>query len=64
MIQDTFDPVYFNGIHQLKHKKTGEVVNLTVKYKETLEHWVNLNYFNSRTTDLFEFFYSRTATNP
>ena len=38
MIQDSFDPVYFTNSHKMKHKRTGEIINMTMKYKEVIEN--------------------------
>ena len=40
MIQDSFDPIYFSGTQRFRHKGTGEIVNFTLKYKETFEYSV------------------------
>jgi hypothetical protein len=37
MIQDSFDPVYYTAVHSLKNKNTDDVIQMTFKYKETLE---------------------------
>lgn len=45
MIQDSFNPIYFNSIQHLKHKKTNEIKTTTLKYKETLDHTVRSFFY-------------------
>ena len=40
MIQDSFDPVYFSSWQTMRHKKTGHVCQMTLKYKEMLTEGV------------------------
>jgi hypothetical protein len=34
MIQDSFDPVYYTHVHELRNKSTGETIYMSLKYKE------------------------------
>ena len=40
MVQDAFDPIYYNLVQTLKHKETNEIKPITLKYKEVIDHQV------------------------
>ena len=37
MIQDSFDPVYYTGVHRFKSKTSNEIISMNFKYRETLD---------------------------
>ena len=37
MVQDVFNPVYYTNVQRIRHKVSGEVAYMSLKYRESID---------------------------